>query len=109
MSSSSSSLGLDLFSKSHYLASVTKELERILQLPKTERSEWLAHNADSIELFARELARDSVIALDGLEGDQQERLLSIEYMANLKATMNVLNGIMSFLPSHAKARKWKVS
>jgi hypothetical protein len=88
------SLKTDLFTKTHQLHQLVDELEQIMIMPAPQRHQWANENQDQINDFMDQLAEESSMALSGLDGDEIEMKLSMEYVSELRLVTDLVRSIL---------------
>jgi hypothetical protein len=83
----------DLYVKARELRQITKSLNDILLLPPRERQSWLDDHEPMIMDLMNSFMDDSVLAMNGLQLDQESMNLSVELVTNLRDAMTKINSI----------------
>ncbi|MEN8253620.1 MAG: hypothetical protein ABFQ62_04565 [Patescibacteria group bacterium] len=84
----------ELFARAQHANSLSKEFEKIMLLPKIKRQKWVEENESFLGQMFDTFTDDSMMALDGVELDNQGMELSMEFISKLRVTMTMLKTIM---------------
>lgn len=91
---STGSSKFDLFLKTHELKELGSVLERVMLLPKEQRSAWVEENGELIREAIEVFVRDSSLTLEEVTMDTETMELSKELVVSLRDTMNIVQGIL---------------
>lgn len=94
-SDSVESLKFDLYVKSKEISQIVGSLKYVMLLPATERKKWISTNESMMMELMDSFIDDSVLAMDGLQLDQESMNLSVELVTNMRDAMNMINNIFS--------------
>ena len=88
-------LKFDLFVKSREIKQIVGSLQQILLLPAKEKSTWIKMHEAMIGDLMDSFMDDSILAMDGLQLDQESMNLSVELVTHMRDAMNMINSIFS--------------
>lgn len=91
---SANTLKTDLFTKITQLQRLTDELEHVMLLPKEKREDWIEENESLLGQFMDDMSDDSSLALEGMEGDDTEIELTVEFITQLRDVANMVQSIL---------------
>ncbi|PIY79312.1 MAG: hypothetical protein COY81_03475 [Candidatus Pacebacteria bacterium CG_4_10_14_0_8_um_filter_43_12] len=91
---STGSSKFDLFLKTHELKEVGSVLEKVILMPKGQRSAWVEENGELIREAVEVFVRDSNLTLEEVTMDTETMELSKELVVSLRDTMNIVQGIL---------------
>lgn len=91
---SSSSLKQELFFKNHQVARLSEEFDKVALLPESQRRVWAEENKEHLSMLLSTLEDDVASMLDGVEFDAESSQLSVEFVTNIRNTMNSIHAIL---------------
>lgn len=83
-----------LFIKMHHVESLSLEFEKIMLLPKQKRDAWVEENEGFLSDMLDAFMQDSMMALDGMELDQETMRLSVDFVTKLREVMSIVRSIV---------------
>lgn len=83
-----------LFVKSHEVSQIVKSLKEIMLLPPDARVKWAEEYHEILNDLLESFMDDSLLAMDGMQLDQEAMNLSVELVGNIREVMNTLQTIL---------------
>jgi hypothetical protein len=91
----SAAVKFDLYVKAREIQQISDSLRHILTLPQAKRQEWLEENESIVAELMDSFMDDSVLAMDGLQLDQESMELSVTLVTKMRDAMNMIHRIFS--------------
>lgn len=91
---SSDSIKFDLYLKVREVKQVTDLLQRVALRDQSSRRRWVKENEQMINQLLDSFMDNSVLALDGIQLDEDVMELSMELMANLRETLSLVQTLL---------------
>jgi lipid II:glycine glycyltransferase (peptidoglycan interpeptide bridge formation enzyme) len=91
----SEAIKFDLYVKNRELQQISESLRTIMLMPTKERKKWAEQYHDVIEDLMDSFADDSMLAMDGIQLDDESMDLSTELVTNLKSTMSMIQDMLA--------------
>lgn len=92
---SGDSLKFDLYVKSREIKQIVSSLQNVALLPAEKRQTWVDDHESMIVELMDSFMDDSILAMDGLQLDEEGMNLSVELVSNMRDAMNIINSIFS--------------
>jgi lipid II:glycine glycyltransferase (peptidoglycan interpeptide bridge formation enzyme) len=92
---SSAAVKFDLYVKNRELQQIAQSFRSIMLLPPKQRKKWTEQYQDLIEDLMDSFTDDSLLAMDGIQLDDESMDLSTELVSNLKTTMNIIQDMLA--------------
>ncbi len=85
----------DLFVQTRRVKQISTALTQILQHNlDSEVENWIGHNSEIVDQLLNNLLDDSLLVLDGVQLDDESKSLSVELMANIRETVDIVNALI---------------
>jgi hypothetical protein len=84
----------DLYVKAKEVRQISKSLRKIMTLPEERRREWVDQNEDMIADLMNSFMDDSVLAIDGLQLDEESMQLSVSLVTEMRSTLNMIHQML---------------
>jgi hypothetical protein len=65
-----------------------------MTLPEERRREWVDQNEDMIADLMNSFMDDSVLAIDGLQLDEESMQLSVSLVTEMRSTLNMIHQML---------------
>jgi hypothetical protein len=85
----------DLYVKAKEVRHISNSLKKILAMPEELRREWIDQNEDMIASLMNSFMDDSVLAIDGMQLDEESMELSVSLVTEMRATLNMIHQMLA--------------